>query len=204
MIGENQIAKNILLDYFENYKTVSFLLPELIELVIENLIEEKMEYDDDGNLKSQGILVDGKKHGAWLEWNKGWKTSTTFLHGIEHGEWVKFDTDGQIYNQLNFANGKKHGECKMWWRVDQLYRCGTFANDKRHGEWKEWHENGQLHTSSMWVGGKKHGMNTEWHRNGQIYFQGCYVDGEKHGVCNWWHGQIHTQKTYVNGMPNIE
>ena len=56
-------AQTILQEYYPEYRVKAPLPPDLLELCMGFLIEEKKKYYPNGQLKIQGTWVNGKKHG---------------------------------------------------------------------------------------------------------------------------------------------
>lgn len=80
------------------------------------------EYHENGQLKMEGPMVNGKRHGVWISWyENGLKWSeTTFSHGIKSGRTVTYYDNGMMrYN-------------------------GEYANDERVGVWHFYNEEGKL------------------------------------------------------------
>ena len=62
------VSKHVLYEYYPEHRVEAPLPPDLLELCIGFLIEEKKEYWSNGHLKSHGIYVNGEKHWEWKEW----------------------------------------------------------------------------------------------------------------------------------------
>ena len=104
-------AQTILQEYYPGYRVESFLPPDLLEMCMGMLIEEKKKYYENGQLESQGTYVNGKKHGEYKYWHE----------------------NGQIWSQGTYVNGEIHGETKSWYENGQLESQGTYVN----GQWKK-------------------------------------------------------------------
>jgi antitoxin component YwqK of YwqJK toxin-antitoxin module len=59
-----------------------------------------------------GSFIDGKQNGIWLTFFPDGKvfTSSTFVNGVLHGEFSKYDRKGAMEIGGNYVNGKKDGE----------------------------------------------------------------------------------------------
>jgi antitoxin component YwqK of YwqJK toxin-antitoxin module len=80
------------------------------------------EYHENGQLKLEGPMVDGKRHGLWKSWyENGLKWSeTTFSHGVKSGPTITYYENGMMrYN-------------------------GEYLNDERVGLWNFYNEDGIL------------------------------------------------------------
>ena len=71
-------------EYYPEYRVESPLPPDLLELCIGFLIEEKKEYWLNGQPWSQETYVNGKKHGEWKQWwgNGQLWSQGTYVSGI--------------------------------------------------------------------------------------------------------------------------
>ena len=125
-------SKHVLQEYYPEYRVESPLPPNLLEMCVGMLIEEKKEHWSNGQLESQETYVNGKKHGEWKLWR----------------------TNGQLESQETYVNGKEHGEWKRWYENGQPHVQSTYVNGELHGELKVWHENGQLWSHEMYVNGE--------------------------------------------------
>ena len=77
-------SSEVLKTYYPEYRTEAPLPPDLLELCVGFLIEEKKEYYENGQLRSQGKCVNGEKHGGYKEWY----------------------INGQFWSQGNYVNGE--------------------------------------------------------------------------------------------------
>jgi len=67
-----------------------------------------------------------------------------FRNGKEHGPWVSYHENGQLFNKGIYKNGKKHGPSVSYWKNGQLNFKGTYKDDKTHGPWVFYNETGKV------------------------------------------------------------
>lgn len=80
----------------------------------EKLSGTYVEYHDNGNLK---IIADYK-------------------NGIEHGNVIKYSTEGVKISKLSYKNGIFHGEFKKWDNHGNLLGVGYYKDGKKDKLWK--------------------------------------------------------------------
>lgn len=88
----------------------------------ESGVKVSREYHENGQLKMEGPMVNGKRHGVWTSWyENGLKWSeTTFSHGIKSGRTITYYDNGMMrYN-------------------------GEYDNDERVGVWNFYNQEGVL------------------------------------------------------------
>jgi antitoxin component YwqK of YwqJK toxin-antitoxin module len=78
------------------------------------------EYYDNGNLKAEGITLNGLKEGIW-----------TF-----------FFERGNVCKEINYSEGMENGIWKMWHENGNLYIEQNKIDGKSVGYWKEYYESG--------------------------------------------------------------
>ena len=61
--------------------------------------------------KEQGSVKDGKEHGPWVHYHKNGQlySKGTFKDGKSDGPWVGYYPDGQLFWKGTFKDGKKDG-----------------------------------------------------------------------------------------------
>ena len=84
--------------------------------------ELSQEYYDEGGLKSEGRLVDGKRNGLW----------------------TSYFPNGTIWSQSNYKLNVLHGSTKVYYPTGVLRYKGKFRDGKRVGKWVEYLEDGKV------------------------------------------------------------
>ena len=154
-----------------------------------------MRRTSDGS-STEGVYVDGRKHGAWVEvrterqaqTHTSTSTEGAYVDGKKHGAWVEVRTEQQAQTHTSkgtYANGLKHGP---WTHDDsRASETGSYVNDAKHGTW-----------ITRWPGGSRHDQ--EYRRGFHEGLPGVFVssDGERlsgtmRGICfldadgrKWW------------------
>ncbi len=84
-------------------------------------VEEK-HFHDNGQLKMEGKLIDGKRD----------------------GEWKAYFNNGQVQSEGMFTNGNREGKAKVYFSDGQVRYEGEYKNNKKTGHWKFYNEQGKL------------------------------------------------------------
>ncbi len=86
------------------------------------MAEFNTEYYNNGDIKSQVFIINGKKE----------------------GEYKKYYKNGILGSCYNYTNDIKNGECKHYHIDGKIWLVYNYINGKIEGQCKEYHENGQL------------------------------------------------------------
>lgn len=65
-------------------------------------------YFQDGTVKAQGKVIDEQMNGKWIFNKKGgtlWQIGN-FKDNIKNGEWIRYDSKGEIVYHVEFSNGQ--------------------------------------------------------------------------------------------------
>lgn len=63
----------------------------------------------DGRIKAHGTSIDDVMKGEWKFYREScqlWQVGN-FRNGQKHGQWIRYDKNGQLEYQEQFENGKK-------------------------------------------------------------------------------------------------
>ena len=93
----------------------------------------------------------------------------------------EFDVDfGYLYKHYFInENDKLHGEFKRYDGNGQLWEQYFYKNGLKHGEYKWYYDNGQLREHSFFENGEANGVCTIFDLQGEIVREITYKDGEK-------------------------
>ncbi len=82
--------------------------------------ENLVKYDN-GKLKFQGFMNNGKREGLWRS----------------------FYENGAKWSETTFLEGKKNGKTTTWYENSQMRYDGFYTNDVESGKWTFWDEKGK-------------------------------------------------------------
>lgn len=102
-------------------------------------IEKNMwlEWDENGYLKSQVMLVNGKKEGIWISW-------------------IVLDGKRSKEMQGNYKNDKRDGMWRNFWLDDSetVKSKGTYKAGRKDGLWTFWNQEGQKEREEFYEQGR--------------------------------------------------
>jgi antitoxin component YwqK of YwqJK toxin-antitoxin module len=104
------------------------------------------EYFDDGSLKMELHLKDGKPEGTYVVYHPNGKTAEVraYYKGLFHGEWRVYDTDGNLLSAATYKDGKKDGPWRVWNGRGVLRFEMFYIRGRRTGVWRSWDDGGNL------------------------------------------------------------
>lgn len=182
------------------------------------------EFYPNGDLKAEGLYVDGRSQGLWTfyhsngnveakgEYDEGLrKGEWAFFHpngskaaqglykeGIREGNWLFFHENGNLSSQGVMHEGQKDGYWRLFNRLGEFKGEGNFV--KGEGEYKEFYENGKIKT----VGAIKDDMNEgEWryyYENGRLEGKADFINGRGYYTGYYPNGTINMEGEIANGQ----
>ncbi len=101
---------------------------------------------ESGQYKFQGSIVNGKKNGLWLTFEKDGAlgTAESFSKDIPHGEFFAFWNDSLVMFHGFRKYGKRNGPFEQYSDNGNLSRKGFYRNDLKTGKWEEYTYDGRL------------------------------------------------------------
>lgn len=139
----------------ESLRTIEKELQDQINKMVN--VEKKVEtHYLNGQIKEQGQLVKGKRHGVWKEYyeNGNLKLKEQYIAGGLNGTRKEYFEDGKMKSEFNFKNNKYNGYQKQYDNQGKLLIEGEYINDKLHGDVK-YYENGELYLIEKYNEDKK-------------------------------------------------
>ncbi len=77
---------------------------------IKSIVKDDLliNYFEDGTIKAQGRIINEKMNGKWIFNKKGGALMQIghFKDDIKNGEWIRYDSKGEIVYHVEFSNGK--------------------------------------------------------------------------------------------------
>ena len=114
-----------------------------------------INYYENGDTKSEGEYINGKKEGMW-DWNS---------------------EDGKNSMRCNYVNDLQNG-IHLFWNEDGTKELTEFVDGELNGLLTVWHANGKLKEESYHVNWVQHGPFTYYDEEGKKIYSGEYKDGE--------------------------
>ncbi|MDB9704597.1 hypothetical protein OAA86_11060, partial [Rhodospirillales bacterium] len=96
------------------------------------------------------------------------KIQITYRKGKEHGPWVEYWDNGQLWFKETFKNGKQDGPFVSYHDNGKLWTKGDYKNSKRSGPWVSYYKDGKLDTKGDYKNGKEHGPWVSYNKDGTV------------------------------------
>ncbi|MDB4956686.1 MAG: toxin-antitoxin system YwqK family antitoxin, partial [Myxococcales bacterium] len=161
-------------------------------------------FDRGNNKEREGDFVDGKKTGAWFEWNENKLVfSGTYTDGKPDGEFVYFDRNGTELGRFEihdgtgtmmtfYPNHKPATKTKMYQgEIEGPYEeltmrgkttlLGRYSSGRKHGRWHEQTETEVPLVDEYWKRGKLDGVFRKY-VDGKVAVETTYKDGKVAGT----------------------
>ncbi len=148
-----------------------------------NGVLRALRKDNNGLVKEEGYIVNGKKSGIWTTYIEDRAESiTSYVGGILNGKTFMFDHRRQIIEEKTYVDGKLHGK-------QGTYKFGRpkleeyYVRDTRHGPYRKYFESGKdqgkISQSVDYVNGKIDGKVRHFNGDGEVTVEYNYKNGEK-------------------------
>ncbi|MCF8218028.1 MAG: hypothetical protein K9J21_03480 [Bacteroidales bacterium] len=204
------------------------ILLGVIFLLSVNLLQSQVDtthpdykklYYGNGNVSSEGIMIDGEPNGYWKTY---YKDGTLKSEGNRKNfkldsTWKFYDQQGNLSMIINYEQGLKNG-LRVTYSEDEI-KTEHFKDGVKDGWSKVFFPDSTLKREVKYVDGKKDGFEKEYDREGNIvtlkkYDQGFLVSrefinrrdkqGRKQGPWKTFYnnGNLKTSVTYLNGKKN--
>lgn len=166
-----------------------------------------MDFYDNGQKQSSGMLKNGKQDGLWVSWHENGKKKTegNYYKDEKTGSWTLWNSNGFKTTQREYEDGIIINEYE--WIYDtysngNLMKEGIIIDSKKEGHWIQWYKNGVIMSEGDYVNGKKTGHWVEFYDNKRKKSEGAYYNEKKIGWWTFWYnnGQKITEGSYVNGQ----
>jgi antitoxin component YwqK of YwqJK toxin-antitoxin module len=85
-------------------------------------------------LIAEGNYVNNKKHGTWREYYDHTGTimiEEDYVHGVQHGRFVSYHPNGQIFSEGKFHNGMREGYFRAYDEEGKNIKTLLFINDNQ-------------------------------------------------------------------------
>ncbi|PKP08580.1 MAG: hypothetical protein CVU09_15435 [Bacteroidetes bacterium HGW-Bacteroidetes-4] len=195
---------------------------------IENANGRNIFYYPNGQIASEGNLINGIPDGKWISYyvDGSRKSEGIYSNGQLDSVWVFYRENRLLKSQIDYRNGKKNGyyysfsEKKGIDSIETAYLSAKelFLDNQRHGLCLYYYSNEQLHWSINYYQGLKNGTAREFDSTGVCitlveYKNGRetdreninrYIDSLKHGVWKEFYenGRVKTERFYQYGKLN--
>ncbi len=114
-----------------------------------NTVRSKIEY------------VEGKKHGAELQWYKNGDPllERFYVKGFKTGVHKSWWENGNLKFEYHFNNrGEFHGTMREWYQSGDFYRSFNYRNGKEVGAQRLWKPDGTIKANYEVINGERFGL----------------------------------------------
>ncbi len=104
------------------------------------------EFYDDGMLKMELYLQDGRPEGTYVIYYPDGKTAEVraYYKGQFHGEWRTYNEQGDLVALATYHDGQKDGAWRIWNDKGVLRFEMFYTKGKKSGIWRTWDDEGNL------------------------------------------------------------
>ncbi len=161
------------------------------------------EYYVDGQLKSKGKYIDGKKIDEWVYYFNNGKIEQKGKYIADEkltGYWIWYYPNGELLRDENFRKGLEDGLEQEYSETGQLVRKGEYIDGLKEGPW--FYEYGDHREEGEYRNGERNGLWKFYYPNNKINFEGNFVEGvpnEKHTYF-YENGKLKKEENYIMGV----
>jgi len=135
-----------------------------------------------GKIIEEGILINGKKNGAWMTYHEDKddriKTLANYVNDNLNGQYLTFSNRGQIETQTSYVNGQYDGVYTKY-RFGNIEETAPYRNGQMEGTFKQFYNNNKLKLEAQYQNGKQHGSYKYYDEEGNVMMEYEYANGEK-------------------------
>lgn len=152
-------------------------------------VNYKAYYFDDGNLSSEGFIVDGKPDAYWITYynNELRRSEGNRVDFKLNGVWKFYSEVGNIVNSIEYVNDKKQGSYKTFDDHCFLIKNESYVEDKLEGNTIIYYPDSsgsKVKKIIPYVDGRREGTGYEYSKDGRItalvtYKKNFIVSNEK-------------------------
>ena len=152
------------------------------EMVDGKLHGASEEYDEDGNIISQGFFEDGNLEGPMTNYDENGqaKQALDFTDGKLQGRTTQFDEKGRRVMDAEFHDGKMHGEA-LFYRDGKLAMKMHFNEGVAEGLATTYDDNENALVEQFYVNGNLNGPAKTYSKTGDLTRKEQYFENILHG-----------------------
>jgi antitoxin component YwqK of YwqJK toxin-antitoxin module len=173
-----------------------------------NEIEVKKEFYDNGKLKSETHYKNGEKDGLDTWWHEsGNKNNEThYKNDKEEGLSTCWYDTGNKNNETHYKNGERDGLSTYWYYSGNKQSEVPYKNGGKDGLSTYWYESGEKKQETPYKNGKKDGLSTYWYESGEKKEEVPYKNGKRDGLAIDWHetGERRSETHFKNWVKLID
>lgn len=160
------------------------------------------EYYVDGQLKSKGKYIDGKKIDEWEYFFNNGKLEQKGSYVNEEkfsGLWTWYYTNGEVLRKENFRKGMEDGIFEEFTETGETITKGEYVDGLKEGVW--FLEYGDHKEEGEYRNGERNGIWNYYYPTKKQNFQGNFIDGLADGkhIYFYENGKLKKEEYYLMG-----
>ncbi len=145
-----------------------------------------VDYDEYGQIVSEGSYQNGFKEGSWNYYSGGVRTQTSnYSKGVKEGIETEFFSNGKTKSEFFYRNGELNGFFRTYHISGTPRAEGYFNQGTRVGAWDFFYSNGEPDSREFYVDGELNGSDREYEVNGQLLFENWFDYGVFRGASQY-------------------
>lgn len=173
------------------------LLPELVNLVYDYLIEEK-EINENGKYEKY-TEISGVKHGKYYQRTNVYETTSNYYLGKLHGSYIEQSLINKHRIECFYLNNQFHGVYRSYNYDGVLCGRTEYKYGKEEGVSMGYYSDGRIHTISEMKNGMLDGVNKRYDLNGDLVEYSEYKEYKRHGVWKTFYDGVEDTSYFKNG-----
>ncbi|HEX8546091.1 MAG TPA: toxin-antitoxin system YwqK family antitoxin, partial [Cytophagaceae bacterium] len=153
----------------------------------------RKEYYPDSTIKSEGLLVEGKKEGVWKFYypDQILMAKENYRQDNLDGGSEYFDFQGHLSQRGTWKAGIEVDSSFQYFPNGLIKRKGIFSDGLYEGEWVTFNENGTLHNKGTYIKGTPEGLWLFYDESGKLksianykggVLEGSYIEYAENGT----------------------
>lgn len=151
---------------------------------------------------------DGQHHGSYFQHfdnsDNSLELQGEHRHGLMHGLWNRWHSNGQPESDIEYRAGKMHGAATYYYPSGQIRLKTNYSQEKHQGPYVEYHDNADntKHLEGAHRGNQRFGTWQEWSEGGILVSEITYRNGEMNGPASYFHsydGGLDFTTVYLDG-----
>jgi len=102
------------------------------------------EYDDDGNIITQGEFIEGMEEGEWFLQYGDHREVGSFSFGLKSGYWKHYDDEDNLIFEGEFIDNNPNGRHIFYWNNGQIKDEINYLMGMKRGDWKQYNYDGTM------------------------------------------------------------
>ncbi|NUQ24194.1 MAG: toxin-antitoxin system YwqK family antitoxin [Saprospiraceae bacterium] len=156
---------------------------QLEELKTVSGAQRAVKLDSNGKIVEEGVIVNGRKSGAWLHYeglNSNFPTRIeTYVDGVQNGPYLELGPNGQIKLKAFYKDDMLHGNWTQYSFSRPLIDA-NYQDGKLHGVYREFElRDGKIKKEINYKNGKLDGPYRFYNPEGKITLEYLYNNGEQ-------------------------